>query len=221
MTVRIDTLFIGTLRPLPPEGQMSGMFKHPSLERVALGPTGLAGDQQGDLRHHGGPEKAVHHYPAEHYAAFIAHWPQLAGQVGPGILGENISTTGLTEAQVCIGDIYRIGSSTVQVSQPRTPCWKINHRLDVAKASLFVAENGITGWYYRVLEPGAIAAGDEIQLLERPNPDLSLSHYWQTIHQHRPDPAALQRIASAPGLAADKAASHAERAAWLMQHGQT
>lgn len=219
MTTILATLFIGDLRPLPPEGQMSGIFKHPTRERIAVGTHGLEGDRQGDLRHHGGPDKAVHHYPAEHYAAFIQRWPQLAGIALPGVLGENISGTGLNESLVCIGDIYRIGSVVLQVSQPRTPCWKISHRLGMDKASQFVAETGITGWYYRVLEPGSLAAGDTIERIARPNPELTLASYWQAIHQHRPDPDLLERIAAAPGLAGDKAARHGERARWLRQQG--
>ncbi|HRP95927.1 MAG TPA: MOSC domain-containing protein [Rhodocyclaceae bacterium] len=211
----VDRLFVGGLRPLAPEGQLSGIFKAPVAGPVHLGHTGLDGDEQGDRRHHGGVEKALHHYPAEHYDAFARRWPGLAGQLAAGVLGENVSTRGLTEHDVCIGDVFGIGGCRVQVSQPRVPCWKINHRLDVSGASAFIAETGVTGWYYRVLEPGPLAAQDAIELLERPCPQLSLAHYWQTIHAHRPDVAELRAIAAAPGLAPDKAARLRERADWL------
>lgn len=139
---------------------------------------------------------------------------------GAGVLGENISTRGMTEHDVCIGDILCIGGARVQVSQPRSPCWKIDRRLKVDDASRFVETAGITGWYYRVLEPGSIAAGDAIALLERPNPWLSLAHYWDEVMAHRPDPQSLRRIAAASGLAADKAQRWAERANWLEAHGK-
>lgn len=211
----IAQLFIGRVRPLAPEGQLSGIVKHPATGPVFLGPTGLKGDEQGDPRHHGGSEKALHQYPAEHYQALAQRWPELTEQLGAGVLGENVSTRGLTEHNVCIGDILRMGGCRVQVSQPRQPCWKINHRLGVSGASLFIAETGITGWYYRVLEPGPLAAGDPIALLERPCPELSLAQYWQAVQAHRPDAAVLRTIAAAVGLAPDKAARLRERADWL------
>ena len=144
-----------------------------------------------------------------------AGWPQCAAAVGAGFLGENISTHGLDEYALCIGDVLRIGEARVQVSQPRSPCWKIDLRLKVDGASRFVEAAGITGWYYRGLQPGLTAAGDTIELLERPNPWLTLAEYWDAVTAHRPDAELLDRIAAAPGLAADKAKRWRERAAWL------
>ncbi|ATE62529.1 MOSC domain-containing protein [Thauera sinica] len=215
----IDRIFVGDLRPLEPEGQLSGIFKQPVHGAVSLTRDGLAGDHQGDRVHHGGPQKALHHFPAEHYAAFRLRWPQLADLLRPGTLGENLSTTGLDERQVCIGDVFRAGTARIQVSQPRQPCWKISHRLGVDEASRFVAQQGLTGWYYRVLDAGTLQAGDGLELLERPSPELSLARYWQVINEHRPDAGLLRRIATAPGLAPDKAARLNERAAWLEAHG--
>lgn len=215
IAVPLEQLFIGTLRPLPPEGRMTGMFKHAVSGVQTLGLTGLSGDEQADLQHHGGPYKALHHFPLEHYADFAQRWPERAPMLQAGVMGENLSTRGLTENGVCIGDVYTLGSCRIRVSQPRTPCWKINHRLDIGSASAYVVESGRTGWYYQVLETGTFAAGDPLTLVERPSPWLTLSHYWQTINAHRPDTALLRRIAAAPGLAPDKARRHAERALWL------
>lgn len=215
MKSTIDQVFVGRVRLMLPDGEPSGIFKSAVAGAVRLGRTGLEGDEQADLRHHGGAEKALHHYPAEHYALLAEEWPQCAALVGPGVLGENISTRGLTEHELCIGDVLRIGEAHVQVSQPRSPCWKIDLRLKVADASRFVEAAGVTGWYYRVLQEGCLHAGDEIELLERPNPWLTLAEYWDAVTAHRPDPAALRRIASVPGLAADKARRWQERALWL------
>ena len=215
---RVDQVFIGRVRLMLPDGEATGMFKAPTGGPVRLTATGLEGDEQADLRHHGGVDKALHHYPVEHYAVMAQAWPQCADRLGAGVLGENISTRGMTEHEVCIGDILRLGESRVQVSQPRSPCWKIDRRLKVDDASRFVEAAGITGWYYRVLEPGTVAAGDAIELLERPNPWLSLAHYWDEVMAHRPDPQSLRRIAAAPGLAADKAQRWADRADWLDAH---
>ena len=131
------------------------------------------------------------------------------------MLGENISTRGMTEHDVCIGDVFGMGEARIQLSQPRSPCWKIDRRLKVDGASRFVEAAGVTGWYYRVLDEGRLCAGDEIVLLERPNAWLTLVHYWDTVMAHRPDPLALRQIAAAAGLAADKAERWLERAAWL------
>ncbi|MBS0544011.1 MAG: MOSC domain-containing protein [Proteobacteria bacterium] len=215
----IDQIFVGDLRPLEPEGQISGIFKRPVRGAVQLTVEGLAGDHQGDRRHHGGAQKALHHFPAEHYAAFVRRWPQLGDLLCPGTLGENLSTHGMTERQVCIGDIFGFGTARIQVSQPRQPCWKISHRLGVEEASLFVAQQGLTGWYYRVLDAGTVQAGDVLELLERPAPELSLARYWQVINAHRPNAELLRQIAAAPGLAPDKAARLNERADWLQADG--
>ena len=198
---------------------LSAIAKAPVAGPVPVGRLGLEGDEQADLRHHGGVDKALHHYPVEHYAVMAQAWPQCAAMLGAGVLGENISTSGMTEHEVCIGDIFRLGGARVQVSQPRSPCWKIDLRLKVDDASRFVEAAGITGWYYRVLAPGMVGAGDEIALLERPNPWLSLAYYWDEVMAHRPDAQSLRRIAAATGLAADKAQRWADRADWLDAHG--
>lgn len=211
----VDQVFVGKVRLLSIDGERSGIVKTAAAGAVMLTPTGLEGDEQADLRHHGGVDKALHHYPVEHYALLAAEWPQCAGAVGAGFLGENISTHGLTEHELCIGDVLRIGNARVQVSQPRSPCWKIDLRLKVDAASRFVEAAGITGWYYRVLNPGTIAAGDPIELLERPNPWLTIAEYWDVVTAHRPDLEMLARIADARGLAADKALRWRERAEWL------
>ena len=215
MKPRIDAVFVGALRPLPPEGQQTGMFKMPVTGPVAVGREGLAGDMQADLRVHGGPEKAVHYYPAEHYAALAARVPALAGVLIPGVLGENLSGRGLLEDTVCIGDVFAIGRCRLQVSQPRQPCWKISHRLGHEPMSRLIADAGLTGWYFRVLEEGEITAGAGIECVERPAPGLTLARLWAARLAHRPDPAELRCLAAAPGLNPAWAQRLAERAAWL------
>lgn len=215
MKSRIDQIFTGRVKLMLPDGEPSGIFKSAVDGPQHLGTNGLEGDEQADLRYHGGPEKALHQYPAEHYALLAQEWPQCASLLKPGVLGENISTLGMTEHDVCIGDVFGMGEARIQLSQPRSPCWKIDRRLRVDGASRFVEAAGVTGWYYRVLDEGRLCAGDEIVLLERPNPWLTLVHYWDTVMAHRPDPVALRQIAAAAGLATDKAQRWLERAAWL------
>ena len=106
---------------------------------------------------HGGPEKAVHHYPFDHYEA----WRTELGDIGllrqPGAFGENLSAVGLTEADVAVGDVFRLGSAIVEVSQGRQPCWKLNERFGQPTVAKSVQASGRTGWYYRVIETGLVA----------------------------------------------------------------
>lgn len=212
---RITQIFVGQLQPLPPEGQRTGMFKAPVTGAVALGPEGLAGDQVADRRVHGGPDQAVHHYPAEHYATLAARFPAASGCLAPGCLGENLSGLGWTETNVCLGDVFGLGPARLQVSRPRNPCWKINHRLGEKQASRFIAEAGITGWYYRVLAGGTVAPGDTFELLERVAAPIALADAWRIQEAHRPPRAALAALVATPGLAAGWRQRLAERLAWL------
>jgi MOSC domain-containing protein YiiM len=212
----VDFVYTGRLRSLPPEGQQTGIFKNAVAGRVAVGLEGLAGDAQADRRVHGGPEKAVHYYPAEHYAGLAEEVPERAGLLHPGALGENLSARGLTEQNVCIGDVFALGSSRLQVSQPRQPCWKISHKLDHPPMSRLIAAKGWTGWYFRVLQEGEIAAGDVLELIERPAPECTLARLWAVCQLHRADPRELQLLAAAEGLNDAWSRRLRDRAAWLL-----
>ena len=141
MATRVEGLYIGKISVLGPEGQLSGIFKRP-VGTVNVSADGFEGDHQADRRVHGGPEKAIHHYAAENYALLAASFPAIAQALVPGQIGENVSTQGWTEDDVHLGDVFRIGAARVQVSQPRSPCWKINHRFDVEGLSKLIAETG-------------------------------------------------------------------------------
>lgn len=184
---------------LEPEGHRTGIFKDP-VEEADVGKLGIVGDQQADRRYHGGPEKALHQFSVMAYEMIVSEYPQLAGIAIPGSMGENISSNHLADSNVCIGDCYRIGEVLVQVSQPRSPCWKINHRFSVNKLSLFVERQRITGWYYRVLETGHILSGDSIRLVERVNEGVSIDYFQQVYKQHRPELAELDKLIVCKGL---------------------
>lgn len=178
MKAHIEHLFAGPARPLARPGYpdvASGIAKLPIDGPARLTVTGLEGDEQGDRIWHGGPEKALHHYAAEHYPLWRALYPDSPVPLAPGAFGENVSTTGMTEHTVCIGDIYRLGGALVQVSQGRQPCWRLNRRLGSTDAALAMQEAGCTGWYYRVLEEGMLARDDPIVLVERPCPAWPLA----------------------------------------------
>jgi MOSC domain-containing protein YiiM len=172
----IDAMFAGSPRPLGPKATPSAILKSATTAPWTITASGLAGDAQADAVNHGGPDKALHHYPHEHYAAWAEDLPQLAPvlQHVPAF-GENISTHGMTEASVCIGDIYAVGGVRLQIAQGRQPCWKLNARFDVPDMAYRVQKTGRTGWYYRVLTPGRIEPGARMTLEQRPQPAWPLA----------------------------------------------
>jgi MOSC domain-containing protein YiiM len=208
-------LFSGTPRYIGDEGQFSAIWKQPAAGPVRITREGLVGDAQADRRVHGGPEKAVHHYAADNYARLATRFPGIASDLVVGSIGENVSTSGVDEATVCIGDIYRLGTALVQVSQPRRPCWKIDARYGLAGITAFINESGHTGWYYRVLEEGTAATGDAFALEERLPGAISLDFLWTSWHRHRPDAVRLRAIAQAPGLTPAWVKKIDDRLAWL------
>ncbi|VVO53992.1 Protein YiiM [Pseudomonas fluorescens] len=217
LTSKIDHVFAGGLGILKPEGQRTGIFKQRRSSPVRVELHGIVGDQHGDTRVHGGPEKAVHHYAAENYLRLAQAFAHCAHELLPGSLGENISALELSERNVHIGDVFLMGSAVLQVSQPRSPCWKINHRFDAEHMSMHVAKERITGWYYRVLQPGCIEAGDRIELLDRQTERFSIDEFWQVQLSHRPVIDDLLALAASRGLAEDWKRRLSERAKWLQK----
>ncbi|GAC1630418.1 MAG: MOSC domain-containing protein [Nevskia sp.] len=214
----ISGVFTGRVQAMPGDGRPTAIFKQPVGGRVRIGPEGLESDQQADRRVHGGPEKAVHHFPLETHARLAREFPDAAAGLVAGGFGENISTLGADESSVCIGDVFRLGSARVQLCQPRTPCWKIEARHGVDGMTRQVAEAGIAGWYYRVLAVGEVEAGDTCELIERTADAIPLTEFWRIVHAHRPAHEALQRLLAAPGLAAGWQRKLGERLDWLRAH---
>ena len=194
-------LFMGGIRPLPPENRPTGIFKHEVVMPAWLGKEGLAGDAQADRRVHGGPDKALHQYPLMHYARLAAAFPDAQELLIPGSIGENLSVPGWDEANVCIGDIFRLGDTRLQVSQPRSPCWKIDHRYGVEGMAKLIDDAGITGWYFRVLEEGSVEPGCTFELIDRMAPATTIQALLSLWGEHRSDPEHLERAAATPGLA--------------------
>ena len=216
--IAVDGLYAGQVARLAGDSRSSAIVKTAVRGRCLLAAEGLSGDTQADRRVHGGDGKALHHYPAEHYARLAAAFPA-AQHLAPGGLGENISTRGLTEGDVCIGDVFRLGGARIQVSQPRTPCWKIDHRTACEGVSAFIGEHGLAGWYYRVIEAGEIAAGEWLEHVERPADAVSLAEFWRVIREPRPSLESLLRLAHADGLDAQWAGKLTQRAGWLRNNG--
>jgi len=212
------SLFIGGIRPLPESGRPTGMYKQPVSGEIELGPQGFIGDEQADRRVHGGPEKAVHLYPARHYARLAQRFPDAAAQLVIGSLGENISTAELDENDVRIGDLWRLGSAVLQVCQPRNPCWKIDERFACDGMAAFIAENRLTGWYWRVVTPGLVAPGDSLELAQAADGAVTLAAAMRCWQAHRPALADLEKLAATPGIASQWQQKITTRLEWLRKN---
>ena len=178
----------------------SAIAKEPvSAASLYLDQLNLEGDRQADLNVHGGLDKAVYAYPSEH----IREWSVELGQdLGPAAFGENLTTAGLLEAEVCIGDVWAWGEALLQVSQPRQPCYKLatyRARHDLPKK---LVTAGRTGWYFRVLRPGRVPVAGPIAVLERDSAGVSVL----AVHQARilggGTPEQWRAMAELPALAA-------------------
>lgn len=175
----------------------TAFYKEPVPGPVALGALGLAGDGVADPRFHGGPDKAVLAYSADHYP----FWRELLGHALPfGAFGENLTLAGQTEADVCIGDVYALGAVRVQVTQPRQPCWKLARRWRRSDLATLVQENGRTGWYFRVLAEGPVTEERDWGLVERPYPQWTIAEANRIMHHAPGDRAAAGALAACPAL---------------------
>jgi MOSC domain-containing protein YiiM len=177
----------------------TGFFKARVEGPVFANARNLDGDGQADLEHHGGLDKAVLAYSADHYP----RWRSELGMpdLPHGAFGENLTVTGFSEESVHIGDILAIGSARFEVSQPRQPCWKLARRWRMHELPGMVIRNGRSGWYLRVLEPGHIESQMPVTLLDRPNPEWSIARANQILHHHKNDLALTRQLTGVPQLA--------------------
>lgn len=175
----------------------SGIWKEPVEGPRRVGITQIDGDGQADLDNHGGVHKAVLAYSASHYP----YWRSELGEPVPfGGFGENLTLDGVTEDGVCIGDMIRVGSVTLQLSQPRQPCWKLARRWRRKDLAAQVERNGRTGWYYRVLEEGEMGAGDAVVLVDRPHPGWTVARANGVMHDRGADAADVEGLVALPEL---------------------
>ena len=159
--MRLASVQVGKARTLEHRGRSvrTGIYKEPVLFRVRARRLGLEGDVQADRRVHGGPEMAVYAYDLSGYA----HWRRELGVDFPfGQFGENLTVEGMPETEVRIDDVYRIGGALLQVSKPRSPCFKLALKMERPTFPKAFLESGRTGFYLRVLEEGELGAGDSI-----------------------------------------------------------
>lgn len=178
--LRVGAVLIG--KAVPFRGvEQSAICKAAIKDPIQVTQVGLVGDEQADRMVHGGLDKAIHHYPFDHYALWRSHVPEHPKLSVPGAFGENISTTGVTEEAVCIGDRYRIGTALVEVSQPRQPCWKQAHVMNWPTLPKLMVLEAKSGWYYRVIETGVVSADDAFTLVTRAYPEWPVAHVFRLV----------------------------------------
>ena len=166
---------------------------------LSLTEKGLVGDEQAEKKIHGGPDRALCHYPREHYAFWASEYPDLAGLFVAPAFGENLSTEGLTEKNVFIGDIFRWGEALIQVTQPRSPCFKLNFHFGISDIATQMQNAGTTGWLYRVILAGKVETDAPLTLVSRLS-DVSVYDAC-AIAWHMPfDDEQYHRLLSAAGL---------------------
>ena len=176
----------------------TSIFKRPEPGPVAVLADRLAGDGQADYRHHGGPDKAVYAYPAEHWAYWSTYVPH--EKLGPGAFGENLTTEGLLESEVYLGDCFRVGSAVLMAMQPRVPCFKLNIRLDDEQMVRRFQRAGRSGIYFRVVQPGTLQMGDAITLVERSRYAVTIQQVVDNYHGIDQNLTAIRAILEVPFL---------------------
>jgi MOSC domain-containing protein YiiM len=191
---RVLALYAGRAGTIATAGGVvpSAIAKSPVTGRVRIAADGLPGDEQ-VYPTHGGPDRAICVYPSEHYARWAA-------RVAPAF-GENVTSEGVLENETLIGDVWRIGSAVVQVSQPRSPCAKVAARLGIRDLVMRARRSRCTGLHLRVLEPGELAAGDAIELVERASHGITVADAVSARFDPAPDQALVAALLVLPDLA--------------------
>jgi MOSC domain-containing protein YiiM len=201
-TATLLSIQIGTTKTYTDK---QGTWKTSFFKEAVSGPkfvelSGVVGDSQTNKVHHGGPEKAVLMYSADHYPAWQA---ELEQEFVFGGFAENLTVSNLDENSVFIGDIFNIGTMRLQVTQARQPCAKIARRWGIPDLTKQVLKTGRTGWYCRVLQTGTVTAGDGVELIERVNPSWTVARALETYTHWKENVSALQELATLPGLSSD------------------
>jgi MOSC domain-containing protein YiiM len=193
----------------------TGIFKQPVAGPVMMRQLDLDGDRQADLSVHGGPYKAVYAYPAEHYEFWKKELPEMDFPWGQ--FGENLTMEGLNEKDTRIGDVLRVGQATVQVTQPRVPCFKLAAKFQRDDILQRFLQSGRSGFYFSVIEEGLVAAGDAIARIQQDAHGIAVSDI-NKLFNHGTDRALLRRVTRLPGLPPDWREHFAEQLAMLERH---
>lgn len=202
-------VFIGTVREYA-GSRPSAIGKAQVEGALSLTSRGLAGDKQAEKKIHGGPDRALCHYPREHYEQWAREFPQQAAWFIAPAFGENLSTVGLTEENVFIGDIFQWGETLIQVTQPRSPCFKVNFHSGIHELSGLMQEKARCGWLYRVIAEVKTTADTPLALVSRVS-DIAVKEA-AAIAWHMPfDDEQYHRLLSAAGLSSSWAKTMQKR----------
>jgi MOSC domain-containing protein YiiM len=201
--MKIVAVSVGGPRQVQWRGRavQTSIFKAPVSGRVRVGRLNIEGDRQSDLSVHGGHEKAVYAYPAEHYALWRTELPD--AELAWGAFGENLSTEGLLEEEVCIGDRYRMGTAELVVTQPRTPCYKLGIRFGRQDIVKRFHQSGRSGFYLAVVGEGEVAAGDAIERITRDERGVTVADVVRLYAADAANQSLLERASEHPALPAD------------------
>lgn len=198
LVIPLNGLFIG--EPVKHvRGYMTSISTRVPVSKAFLSVYGFEGDAQADTAHHGGPDRAVHHYPLENYHFYAEQGYLRDSKASAPGFGENISTEGLQETDLCIGDIWRLGQALVQVTMPRSPCFKMNHQFSNPQLSRISQESLRTGWLYRVLEQGMVHEDASLTLIDRIS-DVTVSEAMSIYFSRNLRGPALERLFQCSGL---------------------
>ena len=180
--MKVLSVQVGSLQEMLRSGKKirTGIFKRKTEGPIKVTRLGLEGDDQGNKKLHGGIYKAICVYPSEHYD----HWKAELGNPGLsfGDFGENLTTAGLMEGDIYLGDRLRIGSAEIVVTQPREPCITLNARLDTKDLSALIRKSGRSGFYFSVVKEGIIKNGDSIEYVNRDENRVTVSDFNQIIN---------------------------------------
>ena len=200
MIMKIVSVNVGLPRLLSWKGETfkTGIFKSPAAGRIMLRATNLDGDRQADLTVHGGPNKAVYGYASEHYPYWRAELPQQ--ELPWGAFGENFTTEGLLETNLCMGDQYRVGSAVVKVTTPRLPCFKLAAKFQSDEIIRQFIHSGYSGFYFSVVEEGEVGSGDEFYFLASEVPSLTIAEFNHLYTSHTADLDLLERAVEVKSL---------------------
>lgn len=180
--MKVLSVQVGSLQEMLRSGKKirTGIFKRKTEGPIKVTRLGLEGDDQGNKKLHGGIYKAICVYPSEHYD----HWKEELGNPGLsfGDFGENLTTAGLMEGDIYLGDRLRIGSAELVVTQPREPCITLNARLSTKDISARIRKSGRSGFYFSVVKEGIIKNGDSIEYVNRDENRVTVSDFNQIIN---------------------------------------
>ncbi|KAL6050972.1 MOSC domain-containing protein YiiM, variant 2 [Balamuthia mandrillaris] len=177
---RVVALFRGKIAPY--KGRFTSAYRKQPVEKISVTQSDGVLEDEHAYYDHGGEDRGILQYSMLDYARMQQAFPNYATLHEPCAFGENMTTEGpMCSRTVCIGDVYEVGSAVVEVSMPRFPCWKVDHRHGTGTKE-YALKNGLSGWFYRVKQPGDISVGDTFKLINRPNPLWTIFYLQNGLH---------------------------------------